>query len=126
MQPDRADDVRRSGLEPRRRVEEGRLLECDLVDHRPAALPRRHLREQFGASPEAADARRAIKLVSREGVEVGTQGHNVHVQTGYRLATVQQQQRTLRMGDLGRALGVEDRAQHIGYVGKSYDTMFVR
>ena len=65
MEPDRADDVRRARLEPRRRIEEGRLLERHLLDHRPAALPRRHCGKQLGAAPQAADAGRAVQLVRR-------------------------------------------------------------
>ena len=94
VQPDRADDVRRSRFEPRRRIEEGRLLERDLLDHRPAALPRRHCCEQLGAAPQAADAGRPVELVRGEGVEVGADRRRRSTrQTRHRLAAVEQQQR---------------------------------
>src|SRR6185503_16228898 len=70
VEPDGADDVRRSRLESSRRIEVRRLLECDFLDHRSAALPWRHLSQQFCSSPEATNAGWAVKLVSGERVEV--------------------------------------------------------
>ena len=125
VEPDRADDVRRSRLEPRRRIEIGRLLERDLVDHRSAALPRRHRCEQLGAAPQAADAGRAVELVRGESVEVGADGGDVDRQARHRLAAVEQQQRALRMRDVRGAPGVEDRAEHVRDMGEGDDAMLV-
>ncbi len=103
----------------------GRLLECDLVDHRSAALPRRHRGEQLGAAPQAADAGRTVELVRGESVEVGADRGDVDGHARHRLAAVEQQQRALRVGDLGGAPGVEDRTQDVRHVGEGDDAMLV-
>src|SRR3954447_3354573 len=77
------------------------------------------------AAPQAADASRTVKFVPGEGIEIGPNVPNVHTDAGCCLASVEQQQRTLGVRNLGRALRVEDGAQDIGYVGKSYNTMLV-
>ena len=123
VKPDRADDMRSPGFEPRRRVEEGRSFERDSVDHRPAALPWRHLGEQLGASPQAADAGRAVKLVARKSVEIAADRGDIETQAGHRLAPVEQQQCALRMGDFGGAPGVEQRAEDVGNMGQSDDSV---
>ena len=82
----------------------GRFGEGDAVDHRPAALPRRHRREQLGAAPQAADAGRAVELVAGESVEIAADRGDIDRHARHRLAAVEQQQRALGMGDLGGAL----------------------
>src|SRR4051794_20046406 len=77
------------------------------------------------AAPQAADASRTVKFVPGEGIEIGPNVPNVHTDAGCCLASVEQQQRTLGVRNLGRALRVEDGAQDIGYVGKSYNTMLL-
>ena len=48
---------------------------------------------------------------------------DVDRQARHRLAAVEQQQRALRMRDLGRALRVEDRAEHVRHMGEGDDAM---
>ena len=69
-QPDDARDVRRAGLELEGQLGIGGLLEGDHVDHLAAALPRRHLVQQFFEAVEYAGTGGAIALMSAEGIEI--------------------------------------------------------
>src|SRR6185369_4611159 len=97
VQANSADDVRSAGLEASGRVEESRLLERHLFDHRAAALPWRQIGEQLGASPEAADAGWAVELVGGISVEIGAQGRDIDRKPRHGLASIEQQQCALGM-----------------------------
>ena len=118
VQPDRADDVRGSRLEPRRRGEEGGALERDLVDHRAAALVRRHRVEQLGPRPQRADPGRAVELVAGEDVEIAIDRGDIDRQARRRLAAVEQQFRADLVRDRGGARRIEDRAEHVRDMGE--------
>src|SRR3546814_5365744 len=64
VKPDRADDVRRARLEPRGRRGIAGVREGHLVDHRAAALPRRHAVQYVGPCPQHADAGRSEEHTS--------------------------------------------------------------
>ena len=125
VQPDGADDMRRSCFEALRRRREGGALERHVVDHRSAALVRRHGLEQIGAAPQSADAGRAVQFVRRQSIEIATDRGDIDRDPRRRLAAVEQQQRTFRMRDFRRAPGVEDRAEHVRDMGEGDDAMVV-
>jgi hypothetical protein len=90
MEAEHADDVRRSSLEARGRRREGRLGERHLVDHRAAAVHRRHCVEQVASAPENADAGGPVKLVRGEDVEVAAERLPRPRHTRHGLAAVEQ------------------------------------
>ena len=69
-EPDSFGDRLRAGLELRRDVTPGRLVEVHGADHVTAEIERLHLGQELVASPQRPDARRAAHLVGREGEEV--------------------------------------------------------
>ena len=60
-----------------------------------------------------------------KGVEIAADRGDIDRQARHRLAAVEQQQRALRMGDVGGALGVEDRAEHVRDMGEGDDAVLV-
>ena len=119
VEADRAGDVRRARLEPRRRGQVGGLVERHLVDHRTAALVGRHRVEDFGPGPQRADPGRAVDLVRRENVEIAIERGDVDRQARRRLAAVEQQLRADLVREPRGAAGVEDRAEHVRDMGES-------
>ena len=85
---DRPRDVGRTGLEPVGRLREGRLLVRHRRDHVAARLPGRHGVEQREAPVERPDARGAVELVAREGVEVAADRAHVDREPRHRLGAV--------------------------------------
>src|SRR5579863_5769903 len=67
---DGLDDRRRPRLETMRRIVVGDEIAGDLLDHLAAAEEGRHSVEPFLLAIERADARRPIKLVAGNGVEI--------------------------------------------------------
>ena len=126
MEADRADDVRRARLEPRGRVEVGRLCERDAVDHRPAALPRRHGVEQLGARPTRRRCRSGRRACGRRRRRSRSRSRRHRpacaAPPGSRRAAAW---RRPSMRDVGGAPGVEDRAEHVRDMGEGDDAMLV-
>ncbi len=60
-----------------------------------------------------------------ECIEVGADSGDVDGQPRDRLAAVEQQQRALRMRDVGRALRIENRAEHVRDVREGDDAMLL-
>ena len=73
----RLRDRLRARLELVRELAPRRVLVADGADHVPAEVERRHLVEQLGASPQAANARRPVKFVRRESVKVRADRGNI-------------------------------------------------
>src|SRR3546814_12367974 len=93
-------------------------LERHLVDHRAAAVPRRHRLEDVAPRPEDADAGRPVKLVTGEDVEVAADGGDIDRHARHRLAAVEQKLRANAMGQIGGAAGGEAGAEDVGEVGE--------
>ena len=89
------------------------------VDHRAAALPRRHGIEHLGPPPQRADAGRAVELVRGKDIEIAVQRRHIDRQARHGLAAIEQQLCADGMRQLGGALRVEHRAEHIGDMGES-------
>jgi hypothetical protein len=66
------------------------LLEGDVEDHLPAALPRRHCRQQLVAAIERTDTGRTVNLVAGQRVEIAAQRLHIDRQSRRRLAPVDQ------------------------------------
>src|SRR3546814_14041399 len=97
--------MRRSSLEAGGCRGVGRALERHLVDHRAAAVPRRHRLEDVAPRPEDADAGRPVKLVTGADVEVAAAGGDIDRPDGPRLAAAATKLRATPMGQPGGAAG---------------------
>ena len=112
-----ASATRGAGLEARGRLDVGRLVAADALDHVPAAEPRRHRLEQLAAAVQDADAGRAVGLVAGPGVEVDAERGDVDRQVRDGLRAVDDDDRAggVRAARdlLDRVDGRED-VQHVG------------
>ena len=118
MQPEHADDMRRSCLEPARRRCIGRLGERDPIDHRAAALIGWHLIKQIGSTPQDADPGRSVQFVSGKDVEVAADVGDIQGHTWHCLTPIEQDLRADGMRDFSCTLRIEHRAQHVRYMSK--------
>ena len=125
MESDRADNMRGARLEPRWRRQIGRLLERHPVNHRAAALPRRHRLQDLVASPERADPGGPVHLMRGESVKVRADGRDIDRKAWCGLTAVEQQLGAYLVRDVRRALRIEDRAEHVRHMGQRDDRMFL-
>ncbi len=115
---DHAFDMRGAGLEPRRGGREARAGKAHPVDHRAAALPGGHRRQNLVARPQHADAGRAIKLVPRQHIEIAVERRHVEREARCRLTAVEQQLRADAAGKRGGAADIEHAAKHVRHMRK--------
>ena len=95
----------------------GESVEPDFRDHLAAALPGRHVLQQFPASPQRSDAGGREHLVAAECVEVAAEGLHVHLHVRCRLSSIDKAHgpRFTRLpGDLGYRV---HHAEGVGNVG---------
>ena len=75
----------------------------------------------FGARPQGADAGRAVELVAGEDVEIAVDRGDIDLDARRRLAAVEQKFGADRVGQIGGAARVEDRAEHVRDMGEGDD-----
>src|SRR4029079_16762267 len=100
--PDRLHDSRRAGLEPVRRDGVGHLILGHIADHLAAALVGPHGLQVVLLAVEHADAGRAVKLMTCEGIEIDVEVLDVDRKVHRALRAVGEHRNAALMRDLYR------------------------
>jgi hypothetical protein len=111
-----ARNIRRTSLEPVRKIVEQGSFKRDALDHVPAALPRLHLLEALPLAPQNADAGRPEHLVAGKRIEVAAKLRDVHAHVRNRLRPVEQDGDAARVRELHDALDRVDGSDAVGDV----------
>ena len=120
-QADGAFDVGCPGFETERQVGIGRLLEGNPADHLSPSLIYRKFLQQAFPTPQRADARGGVHLVSRESVKIAPEGLDIHRKVRNGLCTVYYHDgpcAVCQSSEFGNGI---DRAQYVRYVSDSHD-----
>ena len=95
----------------------GRLGECDILNHVPAALIRRQLFQPLRFAVQRANPRRTKNLVAGEGEEVDVERLNVDGNVRGGLRAVHEDRNAGGVGERHDLFNRIDRAERIGDVG---------
>ena len=116
MQADSFNNGGRTRFKPRRGLGPGRFFEAHAFDHIATAQEGRHAIQMFQLAPQHANARWPVKLMAGEAVEIAANGSNIHAPMHHGLRPIQQNLRTMRMGQRHHTFNRRDGTQHIGHM----------